>query len=137
MCQDLILNVYKNSTKRFFFSCREKKINSFQQLTFWQLIKSLIYEQFCLIKRVWASVNSLQFPTVELFSQVYPIIKKKISIHSIAISTMITEKQKKHKKKTDRNCWYAWALYNLSFLRMEKQRLRISAALTLQHIKFL
>ena len=35
------------------------------------------------------------------------------------------------KKKTDRNCWYAWAPYNLSFLWMEKQRLRISAALNL------
>ena len=52
-------------------------------------------------------------------------------MHGIVISTMITQKQKKHKKKTDRNFWYTWALYNLSFLRMVKQRFRISSALNL------
>ena len=63
MCQELILNVYKNSITRFFFLARKRKLISFQQLTFWHLIKSVIYEQFCLIKQVWASVDSLQFPT--------------------------------------------------------------------------
>ena len=34
-------------------------------------------------------------------------------MHNTIISTMITEKWKKPKKKTDRNCWCAWALYNV------------------------
>ena len=38
---ELILNVYKNSITQFFFLAGKRKLISFQQLTFWHLIKSL------------------------------------------------------------------------------------------------
>ena len=43
-----VLGTHPECVQKFkqtiFFSCREKKINYLQQLTFWHLIKSLIYE---------------------------------------------------------------------------------------------
>ena len=44
MCWELNLNVYKNSITRFCFLAGKRKLISFQQRTFWHLIKSLIYE---------------------------------------------------------------------------------------------
>ena len=78
-----------------------------------------------LVITVWPS------PTVELFSQVYPVIQKTSACTVLLFQLWSLKNRKSIKKKTDRNCWYAWAPYNLSFLRMEKQRLRISAALNL------
>ena len=58
-------------------------------------------------------------------------------MHSIVISTMITEKWKKHNRKLIETVGVRGPSTICLFLRMEKQRLRISTALTLQHIKFL
>ena len=62
---------------------------------------------------------------MELFSLVYPVIQKNISL------LFRLRSMKNTKSIKMRDYWCAWALYNLSFLRMEKQRFRTSAALNL------
>ena len=67
-----------------------------------------------LVITVWPS------PTVELFSQVYPVIQKTSACTVLLFQLWSLKNRKSIKKKTDRNCWYAWAPLQFVFFENGK-----------------